>query len=533
MKNNIKLLLCAGVLLATASCSDFLEESPKSSLTTAAYITTAEQALSNTNYLYRVGVPSFYGNCSAYTGNDAMCGGYISGYFDNEYGQESISIYPASLNHNSQNIAEEMDLIWDEAYSTINVANLGIEQIPNVEGISDALATQYLAESKFFRAYNYFYLVKAFGDVPLSLTASSSAEALQIPRTPASEVYAQIEADLLDAVAGLSNTSFNASSGRITRPVAYALLADVYLTWSGYPVLDDHYAEAAAAAQQVIGTGFHSLTLGADDGENSAYNKLRSTDYLPESIYSYEFVTGISTSGWACSSFPAEAMGWGCFTYAMIINNYRARSGLIQNIYDPATDLRIQNQQMYVTSYSYDLGEGEVVREFTPASNYLYFNEEAMLNTNYDDKDRDLYRYAEILLIAAEALVESGGSKTTAAGYLAQVKARAELGAYANYTAIVSELTAELAALSDSDFVEEVWGERLRELLLGFKIWDDICRTRQYPTVDAANPGVITYVNVIGADNNWGQTFTENHLLWPISYNEMQRNSALTQNPGY
>ncbi|MDZ7689962.1 MAG: RagB/SusD family nutrient uptake outer membrane protein [Balneolaceae bacterium] len=75
--------------------------------------------------------------------------------------------------------------------------------------------------------------------------------------------------------------------------------------------------------------------------------------------------------------------------------------------------------------------------------------------------------------------------------------------------------------------------ERLRELALNFKIWTDIQRTRQYPVPSESNPGEVNFVDVVGASNNWGQTYEEHHLLYPIPDDEIQTNPALEQNPGY
>jgi len=96
-----------------------------------------------------------------------------------------------------------------------------------------------------------------------------------------------------------------------------------------------------------------------------------------------------------------------------------------------------------------------------------------------------------------------------------------------------SEIISELNALAREAFIEEVWAERIREFSLEMKIWDDIQRTRKYPVTSASNKGVITFVDVIGAQNPWGATFQEKHLLWPITEQELQRNPSLTQNPGY
>ena len=133
--------------------------------------------------------------------------------------------------------------------------------------------------------------------------------------------------------------------------------------------------------------------------------------------------------------------------------------------------------------------------------------------------------YANILLIAAEAIAQSEGVTAEAVDYLAQVKGRA----YWKQTA--AQVKADLAGLTPQQFVEAVWKARLRELLFEFHIWFDIQRTRQFPVT--GDNGQIDFVNVIGQQNSFGASYTENHLLFPIPDDELQRNPALEPNPGY
>src|SRR5690606_2761361 len=91
----------------------------------------------------------------------------------------------------------------------------------------------------------------------------------------------------------------------------------------------------------------------------------------------------------------------------------------------------------------------------------------------------------------------------------------------------------ELQGLSPDEFVKEVWRERLRELPLEFKMWDDCLRTRMFPVISASEKGRIDFVPLIGAQSGSGATFKESDLLWPISMDELQRNPELTPTEGY
>lgn len=526
MKNKLLIIIISLVIGTITSCSDFLDEDPRSSLTNAGFYKTGAQAEASVNILYRAGFPSMYNASGAYGGARMMYGGYVSGYFDNEYaGQEVVVQYSKDLSRTSVNIANQMDDVWDACYQAINRANSAIKYIPTIE-MDQTQAAKLIAEAKFFRAVNLFHLVKMFGDLPLTLEPYESLEDLYLPRTATSEVYKQIVADLKDAVAGLPNLAFYSNGNRVTKNVANTALADVYLQMSGFPVQENHYADAAAAAQAVITSGKHSLTQNVNMTDQSAYNILRENDALDESIYAYEFNTAVSNSGWwPTYSFPNKAAGWGLFKYAITVNVYRASNGFF-NTYNPAQDIRGQEQQFFFTKYLRpDTQEVEELGEYGP---WYYFDEEAMLESGRGTKDFNIYRYAQVLLVASEAIAQSSGVTSEAAGYLAQIKARASL---TGKTA--AEYETELMALSKDDFIKEVWAEKIRELSLEFKLWDDILRTRQYPQFSAGDKGSVSFVNVIGASNNWGKSFTEKDLLWPLSANELQRNPELTQNPGY
>ena len=94
-------------------------------------------------------------------------------------------------------------------------------------------------------------------------------------------------------------------------------------------------------------------------------------------------------------------------------------------------------------------------------------------------------------------------------------------------------IRASLSGLSEEAFVEEVLKERIRELAFEFQIWFDVMRTRKFPVPSENQPGQISFIDAVGATNNFGGVISETDLLMPIPEIEMQRNPALTQNPGY
>jgi hypothetical protein len=337
-------------------------------------------------------------------------------------------------------------------------------------------------------------------------------------------VYDQIVDDLNWAIenGGLANVPFTTNGFRITRGAAESLLADVHLQMAGFPLqADDSYAQAADAARSVIESGVHSLIQHGATLKESAYNVMRTSDVQNEYIYSIEYHADIAANGAPMWAYPGNIRPPG-IKYSRTLNAYYPIAQYV-SVYDPAVDLRIQNQQFFFNSIEID---GELF-EFGQWATYLWHDDLALFETGRGDKDMPVYRYAEILLIAAEAIARSEGVTPEAVSYLADVRARAYWQTDRN------DIVTALSGLSEQQFVEEVWKERLRELPLDYRTWSDIQRTRLYPVTSAASPGEVTFVNVVGHSNNWGQTFKEHHLLIPIPLNEMNRNPQLTQNAGY
>src|SRR3546814_18426880 len=133
--------------------------------------------------------------------------------------------------------------------------------------------------------------------------------------------------------------------------------------------------------------------------------------------------------------------------------------------------------------------------------------------------------YANILLVAAEAIAQSEGVTAEAIDYLAQVRGRA----YWKQT--TAQVKADLAGLSPQQFVEEVWKERLRELIFEFHVWFDIQRTRQFPVT--GDNGQVDFVDVIGQQNSFGATYSDGDFLFPIPDDQLHINPLLNPNQAY
>ncbi|MCD7914601.1 MAG: hypothetical protein LUG96_04650 [Tannerellaceae bacterium] len=133
-------LLFVTGLSISVSCTDFLEETPRTELTLEQYFRTAEHAQSAVNKLYRDGVTYMYHPHSVFSGEFIMFGPYLSGLYDNQdyKGQEAWIAWIQTLNHNPYNIVNQMGDVIERTYrNTIARANTAIKYISNVSGLSE------------------------------------------------------------------------------------------------------------------------------------------------------------------------------------------------------------------------------------------------------------------------------------------------------------------------------------------------------------------------------------------------------------
>lgn len=516
-------------MLILPGCNDFLEEEPTSEITRDQFFQSAADAYAAVNVLYNKGCLSLL-NSSSYIGSPYMYGtGFRAGLIDNPNGRgnnpvishlQTLSVHPVSDN-------SYIERLWSGPYEAIvRNANFALENLPTCPGLTDSQRKQLIGEVSFFRALNYFYLVQTWGSVPLVLKSYSSLEDIFVQRSSEKLVYQQIMSDLEVALeAGLPDKPMPENNFRISRGSVLALAADVCLNMAGYPVQDEtKYAEAIRYAKELIENPNYGLVEHNGDmsdpanwGE-SAYNTLRTSDREKESLFVRELDAVISNGGekptWC---LPFEASAWG-FKYNVYINAWHPHA-ILQAAYDANDDLRYQEKQYFHSSYTTPDG---VVHTFEKMA-YFWWEEVALLQTARSEKDYNLYRLAEMYLIAAEAIAQSGGSLDEAAGYLATIQARASISKDA------ATIKDELLSLSREAFVNEVLTEKIRETLFEFKLWNDIARTRKYPAVDGN--GKFTFVPLIGAVNPWGATYKEDNLYIPYPDQVKQRNPLIAEPP--
>lgn len=553
-------ILCLSVILFS-SCYDFLRQEPRGSLMEDIFFTTKEQCFGAVNALLRSG-PNFSASPNVYAGSDLMLGGWCAGMFDNLIykGQEIYIIYAQEFTMTQNNMNSKMGNYYGTgAYGAITRANKVILLYPTLDlisvGLTAAERDQLVAEARFFRAYNYFFLVKHFGDVPLVLDVPDAGDDLHLPRENSKKIYDEvIIPDLQAAIATLPVRSQYSNGMRITAAVASAVLTDVYIQMAGFPINDNSkWTAAAVEAKKFLPGGVyaahHSLVENDDFEELSAYNKFRSvgvsapspggvrTTSCPEFVYVLEFVQGITNAGFNANAWPMEvgALGTSECRVALTNNAYKPMPRYL-DMYDYEVDLRTKDRQFF--SDYFDKKDGTLMNHpetNSPAPYFFYDYGAVKGSSNASGRHFALYRLAEMYLFAAEAIAQTEGATSQAVEALAAIRARAyEYGEVTN-----EEIIASLSGLSKDKFIEEVWLERYRELVFEYKQWNQIQRTRKYPKTNAMDSsipkGTAQFVDVttVGTDFSKGKNFSVDNLLWPFPESQLQRNTKLTQNPGY
>ena len=404
--------------------------------------------------------------------------------------------------------------LWTGYYSLINKCNSTIKEINTNTNIvaSDAIKIQTTAEARFLRGYGYFMLVRLFGRVPLIDTLFENPAAQNnVPQSSPAQLFAFIENDLNFAAANLPPTWDPKFIGRATSGAANGLLAKVYLT-------QQKWGMAMTTAGLVINSGLYGLAtpsggltsydfLFREVGENcneSIFEVQATADasFPTQRGVQYTNVQGVRGSG-------AWDLGWG----------FNSPSQILADAYEPDDPRRARTILFTSTPTTPGLtiyGETTPVGLPNPRYNNKVYTNPAM-RASVGNRfgwwmNIRLLRFADVLLMYAEAANESGNS-TEALAKLEMVRARARMGAPGGTLPQVT--TTDQALLRDA-----IRHERRIELAMEHDRFFDIVRWGIAQTV----------LHAAGKTN-----FNQNRdVLLPIPQTQIDLSAGvLTQNPGY
>ncbi len=380
------------------------------------------------------------------------------------------------------------------SYVIVARANSVLDQLAAAT-IPDSSKNQFQGEALFLRSLSFFNLVRLYGAVPLVLKTETTTQSLADIRNPVPDVYAQIEKDLLAAAsllpAGYSNA---ADLGRATSGSAKALLGKVYVT-------EKKWSDAVSTLTPLTGT--YSLLANYSDLYNPANIQ------NAENIFAVRFKKGLS---------PSEG---NTFFTDMVPTNFFFNGGKIGGSYN--------NRPTINLSSSYEAND----KRFPATLDTTYPNTATTVaKGNYEKKYLDppsvsgdegnsfyVLRYADVLLLLAEALNEVGYSGSTGPGsafyYLNQVRERAGLP---------DKTSTDLP--DQAGFENWIFNERRFELALENDRWFDIARN--------PNGVAIMQAYLLSEYNLTTPVLTANDLLFPIPQSEIDvHNNPATfpQNP--
>ncbi len=219
--------LVTSLFLVISGCKDkFLEEIPKSTLTTDVYYKTEAGFEDLVRSCYPLLRNIHQNRVLVLNGTDIFSaqGGWNPSAVNGKENPPSLyDVYDARFNAT----LPEIQSLWQLLYAEIARTNTVVSRAVGITTMAAALKDTRISEAKFLRALSLFYAVQQWGDVPMPL-AEVTTPSKDFPRVPAADVYKQIIADLLDCEAKLPVTASN--YGRITKGAAQFLLSRVYLT---------------------------------------------------------------------------------------------------------------------------------------------------------------------------------------------------------------------------------------------------------------------------------------------------------------
>lgn len=499
MKKYINNVLIAFALMATlGSCSKFLDRDPLDQISSGTFWTSQSEAeMALTGVYARLLSASFDHN--------TMFWDVMGGDLNTNQGSAVIPLAQGFMEPNSGSLVSS---VFSECYRGISSANYFLDNVDRAP-VSEELKKVYKGEASFLRALFYFTLSEFYGGVPLYTKLVTIDEA-KVKQATKAEVVAQVLADLEAAINGLPNNAYN---GHAVKGSALALKAKVLLH-------NEQWGPAAAAAKQVI-----------DDGKFSLFNNYR-TMFLatgqsgnPEIIMSARYLNpDRSATG------PDIQFAWhGTINpRGELVDDYECADGLpisASPLYNSSNWRLNRDPRLLLTIKAF---EDKVINSSGVEMGFNYnapsgSGYEPVKGLNWDalpvdystrsEQDWILLRYAELLLIYAEAKNEESGPDQSIYDAINSIRARPGI----NMPAIPT-------GLSKDQMRERIRHERRIELALEGKRYFDV---KRWKTAETYIP---TLVDPGGAQRKFDKS---KNYVFPFPQSEIDVNENLEQNPNY
>ena len=505
--NYIKLYIMIALLTIFSACSDeFLDRKSLNDLSSDSFWTTEDDAKMALMGCYSALQDQWLFDSDPWTGG-VMRLDYLS---DNGY--TAWQWMPggdiAQGTHNSTSWI--LGDTWRSAYRAIGRTNQVIANVPNIPNINPQVAARIVAEAKVIRATVYTLLAMTFHDVPL-ITEPQTVQEAAVPKNTHDEIMNFITTDV-EAIVNdlpLPGEIPGTEYGRISRGAALATLARIYL-------YHHEYTKAADAAKKVMDLGYYSLA--AD------YSTLFTTDHEQdkEIIFSVTFDRFLDDGS-------AFAGYWGLIDYQRVLPNlaeeFYTTDGLPiaeSDLYDPADPSANRDPRFRTTIVSNnDTWKGNAV---TDEEGFYYQRKYTEENNDEDhfDSPQDFYviRYADILLMRAEALVSAGGySESEVIGLINQVRDRVDMPQVED---------AEGTGLTPEALLEVIKHERRVELAFeGLRYFDLVRWEELDERYEWYMDNELPAIQALGYPDAYPRQFIS--YRWPLPQSEINVNKNLIQ----
>lgn len=560
IKNALKVALLAlplgGIGTGMTSCNDFLSIEPLNDIVLENYWTEEADVNSVLNSCY-----------AQLESNDCLNRMIVWGEVRSDNMTNGAGTNNSLQQVIKENILETNDYTkWQCFYQVINRCNTVIYYAPEVNAIdpnfTDSELRATIAEAKTLRALCYFYLIRAFRDVPYITEPSiDDSQEYQVAATPFKVVLDNLIADVEsvadDAVRSYGEKSVE-NTCRITRWSCYALLADLCL-WKGdyekcieyCDKVIDHKIEEYKIDYEENPTTITTELYGkypliSESAANSnfsgnTYNEIFGEGNSFESIFELNFINNQSVANNSVSSFYGSTSSRTGQIGAPTQLFEKVQEGL--NDYFKKTDCRYlenmssQNNKVVITKYvnqecsfrtTTTTGAAPTVTSTVRSNNFANWI---------------IYRLTDIMLIRAEAEVELAGDVANGESPTEEQTEHFRR-AFACVSAVWKRANNKRVATSDTlvfedyatsriDMEELVFGERQRELMFEGKRWFDLVRLSLR---DGNNTRLISKVLPKFQENSAAiriKLAAQDVLFWPYNREELIQNTKLTQNPAY
>ena len=539
---SITFLLASALTLG--SCSDFLDRDPLSQASENTFWQTEADAQTGVNALYPLLPDSrdFWRDCQS--DNSLMT---------NAWGEGGLG-YICQGSHNAATgyLSEE----W--RYGDIRRILYYLDRLKDMD-IDEAKKKRFEGEARFILALRYYRMTCHFGDIPLIKEKPIDLDEAALPRSPKQEVLDYALANVNKAIDYLPETYTNDNIGRITKGAALTLKADMYLDMASYAKFHkgqdatELWKEAALAAKQVIDLNLYGLEddfayiFKAEANNNNKevilafqYKEDEKTHMLP--ILASPAGTGITGQGWA-SFCPTR----------QLVDSYETTEGKTiyeSDLYDKNNpwenrDARLKktfflpgyeclrpngSYEPYMPHPAYNKDE-RINHEGGGITGYMYlkYNDQELEKPSASWTNFSLYRYAEVLLIYAEALNEYDPNNTQIAWAVNQVRKRAELPGVDNLIGNQEAMREKIREERRHEFVAE--HKRYFDILR-WKIAEKVLNEPGYGINKDENApiGDYTVEQFLGQNRTFDAS---KHYLWPIPQSARDKNPNLGQNPNW